>query len=212
LIDPPPGHPPALQKLVSEALDILRGTGYRLDAQLTLAAKAVAQAEAITSAIVPDAEASDFARLGGAALEELVPAAIDRDVILKAARRQAIFAVGETAERLPSLRETALTWLEQIQKGQVPVRVDFADLDRPVNRFESVSRLTAVAIVIAGVLIGSAVAATVDTGDSSFRTNLTDTALLIYFVATAIASVLVVLLLWRLVRPERRGRRRDDLE
>jgi ubiquinone biosynthesis protein len=212
LIDPPPGHTPALQKLVSEALDILRGTGYRLDAQLTLAAKAVAQAEAITSAIVPDAEASDFARLGGAALEELVPAAIDRDVILKAARRQAIFAVGETAERLPSLRETALTWLEQIQKGEVPVRVDFADLDRPVNRFESVSRLTAVAIVIAGVLIGSAVAATVDTRDSSFRTNLTDAALVIYLVATAIASVLVVLLLWRLIRPERRGRRRDDLE
>jgi ubiquinone biosynthesis protein len=44
LIDPPPGHPPQLQKLVSEALDVLRDSGYRLDSQLTLAVKAVAQA------------------------------------------------------------------------------------------------------------------------------------------------------------------------
>ena len=42
LIDQPPGHTAPLQKLVSEAVDVLRDAGYRLDPQLTLAAKAVA--------------------------------------------------------------------------------------------------------------------------------------------------------------------------
>ena len=64
LIDQPAGRTAPLQKLVSEAVDVLRDAGYRLDPQLTLAAKAVAQAEAITSALVPEAGASDFAQLG----------------------------------------------------------------------------------------------------------------------------------------------------
>ena len=68
LIDQPPGRTALLQKLVSEAVDVLRDAGYRLDPQLTLAAKAVAQAEAITSTLVPEAGTSSFAQLAGAAL------------------------------------------------------------------------------------------------------------------------------------------------
>ena len=117
LIDQPAGHTAPLQKLVSEALDVLRDAGYRLYPELTLAAKAVAQAEAITSALVPEAGASDFAQLGGAALEELVPAAVDSDAILGAARKQALFAVGEMAERLPTLETAAARWA-----GRAPAR------------------------------------------------------------------------------------------
>jgi ubiquinone biosynthesis protein len=209
LIDLPPGQTAPLQRLVPEALDVLRGSGLRLDPQLALAVKAVAQAEAITSALVPEAEASDFAELGGSALEELVPKAIDKDIVLKAARRQAIFAAGEVAQHLPSVQEAALAWLDQLQKGEISVSVRLADLDHDSARFGSVPRLIAAAIVISGVLIGSALAATTNTGHSSFRTNLADVALVVYVVATAIASVVAVALLWRLLRPEgRRGRRR----
>ena len=127
LIDQPAGRTAPLQKLVSEALDVLRDAGYRLDPQLTLAAKAVAQAEAITSALVPEAGASDFAQLGGAALEELVPEAVNSDAILGAARKQAIFAVGEVAERLPSLRGSRRSVGRPAREGRDPRR-------RPLHR------------------------------------------------------------------------------
>jgi ubiquinone biosynthesis protein len=211
LIDPPPGHPVPLQKLVSEALDVLRSNGYRLDSQLTLAVKAVAEAEAITTALVPGAEASDFAELGGAALEELVPAAVERQLDRKAVRRQALLAAGEVAQQVPSLQEAASAWFERIQTGEVPVRVRIADLDRHLTRFEAVPRLLAVSVVITGLLIGSALAATIATGESAFRTNLADVALAVYVATTVLAVVLVAALLWRLIRPEeRRRRRRDD--
>jgi ubiquinone biosynthesis protein len=208
LVDPPPGQPVRLQKLVAEALEVLRTTGYRLDSQLTLAMKAVAQAEAITSALVPGGDASYFAKLGGAALEELVPEAITVDVIRKAARREAVLAAGEVAERLPSLREAAFTWLDQIQAGQINVKVHVADVERHLTRLEPVPRLIALSIVITGLLIGSALAAGIDTGKSVFRTDLVDVALVVYLAAMAFAVVLVAALAWRLVRPSGRVDRR----
>jgi ubiquinone biosynthesis protein len=210
LIDPPPGHPPQLQKLVSEALDVLRDSGYRLDSQLTLAVKAVAQAEAITSALTPEAEASDFAELGGAALEELVPKAVGAGVGVKVARRQAIAAAVEVAQHLPSVPQVASTWLARLEQGEVPVRVHLAGLDRHLARIESIPRLIAAAIVLTAIVIGSALAAAIDTGTSDFRSTLSDVALVVYVASTAVAILLVVALLWRLVRPEgRRSRRRS---
>jgi ubiquinone biosynthesis protein len=208
LIDPPPGHPPALQKLVSEALDVLRDSGYRLDSQLTLAVKAVAQAEAITTALTPEAEASDFAELGGAALEELVPKAVGAGVGVEAARRHAISAAVEVAQRLPSVPEVASTWPDRLEKGEVPVRVHVAGLDRHLARVESIPRLIAAAIVLTAIVIGSALAAAIDTGTSDFRSTLSDVALVVYVASTAVAILVVVALLWRLVRPGDRHTRR----
>jgi ubiquinone biosynthesis protein len=211
LIDQPPGRTAPLQKLVSEAVDVLRDAGYRLDPQLTLAAKAVAQAEAITSALVPEAGASDFAQLGGAALEELVPEAVNTDAILGAARKQAIFAVGEVAERVPTMEVAAARWIDQLAKGEIPVGVRFSDLDRHSGRLESIARLIAAAILLTGLLIGSAIAATTDAGKGVFRTHVSDAALVVYVAATAVAVAVVVVLLWRLVRAEgRRSPRRES--
>jgi ubiquinone biosynthesis protein len=206
LVDPSLGRAVPLQRLVSEALEILRSSGYRLDSQLTLAVKAVAEAEAITSALVPEAEASYFAELGGAAIEELVPKAVDADVIRKAARKQAVLVAGELTQRMPSLQEGALGWLDQIQRGQIPVRVEQPDLDRALTRLESVPRLIAIAIVLAGALIASAVAAGIDTRQSGFRADASDAALVLYLVAIGVAVLLVAALAWRLLRPPSRRR------
>jgi ubiquinone biosynthesis protein len=208
LIDPPPGHPPDLQKLVSEALDVLRDTGYRLDSQLTLAVKAVAQAEAITSALTPEAEASDFAELGGSALEELVPKALNAGLGVTAARRHAISTAVEVAQHLPSVPEAASAWLGRLEKGEIPVSVHLSGLDEHMTRIEPIPRLIAVAIVLTGIVIGSAVAASIGTGSGDFHTSVSDIALVVYLVATTIAAVLIAALLWRLVRPEGRRRRR----
>jgi ubiquinone biosynthesis protein len=208
LIDPPPGQTVALQKLVSEALDVLRSTGYRLDSQLTLAMKAVAQAEAITSALLPGADASVFAQLGGDALEELVPEAVEQHDVRESARRRAFAAGGELAQRLPALRSAAGRWLDQLEKGEIPVSVRLADLDDERTHMESIPRLLAASIVLTGLLVGSAIAAGLDTEASVFRRDLSDVALAVFVATAAVALALVAALLWRLVRPQRPSARR----
>ena len=201
LIDQPAGRTAPLQKLVSEAVDILRDAGYRLDPQLTLAAKAVAQAEAITTALMPEAQASDFAQLGGAALEELLPKAVTREAVRGAARQQATYAIEEAAERVPLLHVAAVRWVDQLAKGEFPVGLRFSDLDSLSAHLESLARLIAAATLLTGLLIGSAVAA---------RTGAGHAAVVVFAAATVLASALVVVLLWRLVRPEsRRNPRRE---
>jgi hypothetical protein len=55
------------------------------------------------------------------------------------------------------------------------------------------------------MLIGSAIAATIDT-ENSFRIDVTDAALVLFAVAMAIAVVFVTTVLWRLLRPHSRRR------
>ncbi len=212
LIDRPEGHAAPLQRLVSEAVDVLRDNGYRLDPQLTLAAKAVAQAEAITSALVPESAASDFAQLGGAALEELVPEAVNKDAILGAARKHAILTVEGVAERLPTMEVAATRWLDQLAKGEIPVGVRLSNLDRYSTRLETFAQLVAAALLLTGLLIGSAIAATIDRGTTVFRTDVSDAALVVCVAATAVAAAFVAVLLWRLVRANgRRSPRRANV-
>jgi hypothetical protein len=61
----------------------------------------------------------------------------------------------------------------------------------------------AVATLLTGMLIGSAIVAALDTSQSGFRRDLADIALVVWIVVAAVAAVLAVALLWRLIRPHR---------
>lgn len=200
--------PCALEKLAYAAMDVLRDAGYHLDPQLTLAVKAIAQAEEITAALVPEAGAADFAELAGAAIEELAPQAISSDSVLGAARKRALRAAGGAIDSLPAARDAAAKWLAQLQTGEIPVRIRVSDLEEPISRVESVPRLISVAIVLAGLLIGSAVAASITTGGDALRADLRNVALVLFVIAMAIATLFVIALLWRLIRPNRRSHMR----
>ena len=121
----------------------------------------------------------------------------------KTARRQAFLAAGEAAQHVPAAGEVATAWLDVLRTGQIPVSIHLADLDRQLNRLEPVPRLLAAAILLTGLVIGSALAAAVDTGGSDFRNNVADVALVLFLVVTVVAVALVAALLWRLLRPRR---------
>jgi ubiquinone biosynthesis protein len=198
------GDSPSLETLAYAAIDVLREAGYRLDPALTLAVKALAQAEEITAALAPEAGTADFAELGGAALEELVPQAVTPDRVVGAARKQAVRAAGGVFDSLPAAREAGTRWLEQLRKGEIPVSVRLPDVERSAAQFEALARLVAVSLIVVGVLIGSAIAATIDTGKSVSGTTLSDVALVLFLGAAVTAVLLIVALLWRLIRPGRR--------
>ncbi len=206
LMAPVSGDSLSLEKLAFGAMDVLRDNGYRLEPELTLGIKAIAQAEQITAALAPEAGTAYFAQLGGAALEELVPRAVTRDRIEGVARKQAARAAGGIVDSLPAARAASTRWLQRLAKGEIPVGVQVTDDDHSAVRFEALSRVIAVSIVLTGVVISSAIAASIDTGKSVFRSDLTDVALVLYLGASAVAVLLVVVVLWRLLRPERRTR------
>ena len=195
-----------MQKLVSEAVDVLRGAGYRLDPQLTLAAKAVAQAETITAALVPEAGPRTSRSSVAHALEELVPGAVGSDAIKSAARRGAVRAAGGMMDAVPAARRTAAAWIAQLQKGEIPVSVRVPELELSQANLGAVPRLFAAAVLLAGMLVGCAIAATIQSPDgSSFRNDLADVALVLFLIAAAVSMMLLVVLVWRLVRPVGRG-------
>jgi hypothetical protein len=83
-----------------------------------------------------------------------------------------------------------------------------ADLDNERAHFESVPRLIS-ASMVTGLMVGSALAAGLDTDASVFRRDLAKVALAVFVAPASVAVLLVGALLWRLVRPEgRRARRR----
>ena len=108
-------------------------------------------------------------------------------------------------------RPAAARWVDQLARGEIPVGIRFSDFDRHARRLDSLARLIAAAILLTGLLIGSAIAATTGAGRSFLRTDVSDAALVVYVAAAALAGALVVVLLWRLFRAEgRRSPRRES--
>ena len=115
------------------------------------------------------------------------------------------------AERLPLLQVAAFAGPTSWRRARSPVGIRLSDLDRLSGRLESLAQLVAAAILLTGLLIGSAIAATTGAGKSVFRSDVGDAALAVYVAAAAVAVTSVAVLLWRLVRAEgRRGPRPES--
>jgi ubiquinone biosynthesis protein len=211
-LDPPPGQKVELVgKVLPLGLDILQQAGYRFDSQLTLAMKSMAQAEAITRALVPSWTGADFMARSLEAGKQQVPEALTTDVVKDAVVRQASLAVREAVEQLPSLQEGALKWLTNLKKGGFTVELDTSDLDRHVSALRGIAMMFTLGILIAGLLTGSALAAGIGGLEGSALEPVTDLAAATFAISAAIGMIAVLVLLWRLFRIAR-PRRRDRLD
>ncbi len=211
-LDPPPGQKvEVVAKVMPLGLEILQQAGYRFDSQLTLAMKAMAQAEAITGALVPTWTGSEFMERSLDAAKELVPDALTSDVIKDAVIRQASFAVREAVEQMPSLQEGALKWLTNIKKGGLKVELDTSDLDRHVLALRGVAMMFTLGLILAGLVIGSALAAGIGGLEGSALAPVTDLAAAVFAISAAIGVVAILVLSWRFFRLTR-PKRRDPLD
>jgi ubiquinone biosynthesis protein len=211
-LDPPPGQKvDVVGKVLPLGLDILQQAGYRFDSHLTLAMKSMAQAEAITHALVPTWTGADFMERSLEAGKEQLPEALTTDVVKDAVVRQASFAVREAVEQLPSIQEGALKWLTNLKKGGFTVELDTSDLDRHVSALRGIAMMVTLGILITGLLTGSALAAGIGGLEGSALEPVTDLAAATFAVSAAIGMIAVLVLLWRLFRIARpRGRDRLD--
>jgi len=136
----------------------------------------------------------------GMAVEE-----ITADRVADAVKDQVTMTAREVLKRVPTLQEATMSWLDQYQKGRFEVHLDFSELTPEVNKMNRLGRLGVIAIVLVGLLIGSAIATAAlvfsdregDLWDFIFQLALVG-----FVFAMFIAIFLVLVLLWRWFRDD----------
>ena len=148
------GHVDSLGQALSGFLGAVFEAGLRLDSQLTLAIKAVIQAEETARALSWDID------IAGAAAEEAADAlreSLDYDRLRKQARSTALRIGKEVARRVPSVEDAAFKWFDMFNRGRITVEVDTADLGKRIGAVAAIGRQATVGLIVAGQLIGTAI-------------------------------------------------------
>jgi ubiquinone biosynthesis protein len=198
LMDVEEGEVIQFAKLLGRAVDLLREHHLRPAPQLSLAMKAMMQAEEFAVVLYPSGSSSSFVEKATSMTETLLAKALTRDVVIDYARREALSAVRAAAQEIPSPQEIAGSWLRQLRSGRFEVKIDASDLDARIDRAGRIANVGALAVVVSGIVIASAIAATAAPGGS--LDVLRHAALVTYAAATVVAATLVVVLAWRLLR------------
>jgi ubiquinone biosynthesis protein len=186
---------------VSLGLELLRNHGLRLDPNLTMAVKALIQTEAFATLLYPEggivAEGTEMVR-------EMALQAVTADKVVEAVKDQVMMTAREALKRLPSLQEATVGWLDQYQKGRFEVYVDTSALTKEVDKLARFGRQVVVALILVGMIVGSAIATSViafvrpeEGGYWGFASRL---AYLGFVVPMVVAIFMVLRLLWRWIR------------
>jgi ubiquinone biosynthesis protein len=132
--------------------------GLRLDSQLTLAIKAIVQAEDTARRLAYDLD------MGQAAVEEAqaaLIASLEPEAVFKQVQGRAVRIGKELARRAPSLDSAIISWLDVINRGKLVVEVDTDELNRAVAKVGDVGRQATIGLIVVGQLIGTAIVITI---------------------------------------------------
>ena len=185
---------------VGVAFDVMRENGLRLDPNLTLAIKALMQAEAFTSALDPN---GNIVSEAVGMVKDMLLTSTTLDMVGVEVKKQLTLTGRELVKRIPSLSEATLRWVDQYQKGRFEVYVDTSGIAKEVARLDRIGRFVTIGILLAGMIIGSAIATSLliqaSANEPGWRL-LSRAAYLGYIVTMIIALVLVIGLIWRWIR------------
>lgn len=190
--------------IMDTILNILRDNGLALDPSLTLATKSIMQMEAIGTALFPGGGLLDE---GLPATFELVRQQITPENVTNVVKKEASYTMREVAQNLPSLQEATASWFNQYKKGRFEIYHDFSGLDEPLEQLTGMTRQLLIGILLAGIIIGSAIATGIAAAFGGERSGLFSTIAFSGYVAATIVAVTIVLtILWRLRSGQRRRR------
>ncbi|RIK15796.1 MAG: hypothetical protein DCC51_14265 [Anaerolineae bacterium] len=196
-----PDTPSSFGMLMNIVFDLLSSHGLRLDSDLTLAIKAMMQAEAIYNALYP--EGGGLAVMGFETVKELVLQETTADNVRDILTRQASILAQDLVKELPSLGTATLGWLGMYRRGRFELHVDTSDLAREVNVLHRIAQQIILGIVLVGMIVGSAIAASFSTVTGQIGSVLAQGALSIFYISVIIAGILVAALIFRLLFPKR---------
>ncbi|HEY4752810.1 MAG TPA: AarF/UbiB family protein, partial [Candidatus Limnocylindrales bacterium] len=128
--------------------------GLRLDSSLTLAIKAVIQAEETATALSPEVD------MGEAAIEEAKTAlleSLEPERVMKQLQSTGARVSREFARRVPSLEDAAFKWIDLFNRGKITVEVDTTQLSDAIENVSGLGRQATVGLIVVGQLIGTAI-------------------------------------------------------
>ena len=182
---------------LSMSMDVLRRNGLRLNHNLTLAIKALMQVMAISGLLFPEGDllSRSVEIIREQALEQVTAENIQRMV-----GKAATSVLHQLSGNLPSLQDATLSWIKQYQKGRFEVYLDTSGLSAEVNKINAFSRQAVIAVILIGLIIGSAIATTgiaLSKLEGSFWQLIAQVAVLSYLGSSIIAALLVLRLIWQ---------------
>ncbi len=196
-----PDSPASFGPLMSIVFDLLATHGLRLDSDLTLAIKAMMQAEAIYTALYP--EGGGLVEMGFDTVKELALQETTADNVKQILTRQASMLAQDLIKELPSLKEATLGWLGMYRRGRFEMHVDTSDIAKEVSAIRRIAQQVILGIVLVGMLVGSAIAASFSTVAGDVGSRLAQWALTVFFVAVVITGIFIAILVYRLLWPKR---------
>ncbi|MFO7661474.1 MAG: AarF/UbiB family protein [Chloroflexota bacterium] len=196
-----PDSPASFGPLMNIVFDLLASNGLRLNSDLTLAIKAMMQAEAIYTALYP--EGGGLVEMGFDTVKELVLQETTADNVKDILTRQASLLAQDMVKELPSLKEATLGWLGMYRRGRFELHVDTSGLTKEVSAIRSIAQQIILGIVLVGMLVGSAIAASFSAVAGDIGSALAQWALVIFFISVAISAIFIAVLVFRLLWPKR---------
>jgi predicted unusual protein kinase regulating ubiquinone biosynthesis (AarF/ABC1/UbiB family) len=185
---------------VNVAFGLLRDHGLRLDPQLTMAVKAMMQAEAVTTLLFPE---GGIVADGVPIIRELAVEEVTADRVREEATKQVTMAAREIFKRVPSFQEATTRWLDQYQKGRFEVTIDTSELTKEVDKLGGIGRQIVIGIMLVGMIIGSSIATSVlafTETESEIWDFIFRLAYFGYIFAMVIAIIIVIKLVWDWLR------------
>jgi ubiquinone biosynthesis protein len=175
-------------------LNAMYRAGLHIDAEMTMAIKAMMQAEEIIATLDPQLLLIDVAF---AESKELLVKSFDPDALGTALRRQLVRAAKGAVRNLPSLEDGIGAWLKELSRGRLTLYLDASEASRQIQELDAtltvnMRRLT-LALLLVGLLIGASIASTVH---SSIVPNLAETAYLIFLAAVVLAGGVILRTFW----------------
>ena len=192
-----------ISTILDDVMDVMRTNGLQFDSGLTLAMKSMMQMEAIGQALFPEA---GLVKEGVQTTLELFQEQLTPEKIANTVINEATYTLRQVMQELPSLEEATRGWLQQYKKGRFEVYLDTSGFGEPLGQLERLARYIVLGILLAGIIVGSAIATGIAAAFGVARSELfTTIAFTGYIAATIVAALISLGLLWQIwrMRPRR---------
>lgn len=187
-------------EIVSVSLTMLREHGLRLNPNLTMAIKAMMQAEAIATALAPE---GGLLANGVTIIQEEAMKVVTADRIVDEAKKQLFVAGRELVKNLPDLTLATTKWLNQYKKGRFEITIDTSELTKEVDKVGRFGRQVVIAIILVGMLIGTSIA-TASIGLAQLNGEFWDFMIKLAYIgfvfAMFVSAFILLRLIWRWIR------------
>jgi ubiquinone biosynthesis protein len=181
---------PAMSLIVGILRNVMSTYGLQLDSNLTLAIKAISQCENIALALQPELDWLPFA------LEEAKSQLGEQftfERVVEDVKTQAVRSAKDLLRELPSLQDATAQWMDQFRRGRFVMELNTDDLADSVRHFSQSMRRVTLALILIGMLIGSALAASQWATLQQTEWALLPAAAMVIFVGSALLGMAAVL-------------------